>query len=98
IGDHIAPAAAPYADDQLVLSRGLYRRQQQAQRAECRVKPFHAAISPLSPTSRGSCTREQGPSISAAIIRSEHGTCPAWPRVAGGLASRLARNFHVRVG
>src|SRR4029453_2754966 len=55
IGDHVAPAAAPYADDQLVLSRGLYRRQQQTQRAECRAKPLHAAISPLSPTSRGTC-------------------------------------------
>src|SRR5215475_1413129 len=80
IGDHIAPAAAPYADDQLVLSRGLYRRQQQTQGAECRAKPLHAAISPLSPRAGGLAgTRTTPVHIRRAIIRSEHGACPAWP-------------------
>jgi hypothetical protein len=31
LGDHVAPAAAPYADDELVLGRGRYRGQDQCQ-------------------------------------------------------------------
>ena len=39
--DHIAPAAAPDADDELVLRHGLHRRQEQSQRSDDHANPFH---------------------------------------------------------
>src|SRR4051812_7913053 len=61
VGGHVAPAATPYADDELVLSRGRDRRQQQSQRAECHGKPLHAPTSPfflVSPSTPGGLPTE----------------------------------------
>jgi hypothetical protein len=40
--DHIAPAAAPDANDQLVLSRRRYRREEESQGGDDHANPFHA--------------------------------------------------------
>src|SRR4051812_38640710 len=103
VGGHVAPAATPYADDELVLGRGRDRRQQQSQRAERHGKPLHAPTSPFFLVSRSTpggswISRAARVDIRLAIIRSGYGTCPA---LRGPCTSRLAcglRNFGARVG
>src|SRR5262249_41121321 len=52
--DHVPPATPPHADDELVLSARLRRRQEcrqdESQRSECHADPFHAPAFPIRST------------------------------------------------